>query len=144
MNTQENRQFPRIPHMSSRHIVHFDAKKAVKKDIILTENLSASGIKFTTNCDLKKGHYFLIDLHDQLMQEFQSLFADKHSWIKSGDYYLMQVVWSQEIEKNQDVFEIGAAFVQKDQCKMAEIETLTKLMSAQVIEELAPQIAATH
>lgn len=133
--TPENRRFPRIPHVTSRQIVHLD-QDGPKKNFILTENLSASGIKFTTHNHLEEGLYFLIYLNDQLMKEIRSLYEKKQSWVKAGDYYLAKVVWVTEIRKDQSVFEIGAAFVKKDNCRTGEIETLTDLMNISMMDNL--------
>lgn len=135
MATPENRRFPRIPHATSRQIVHLD-QNGPRKNFILTENLSASGIKFTTHNPLEEGQLFLIYLNDQLMKEIRSLYEKKQNWIKAGDYYLAKVVWAQDIKKEPGVFDIGATFVQKDNCRSNEIETLTDLMNISMMDNL--------
>lgn len=135
MVAPENRRFPRIPHVTSRQIVHLD-QSGPKKNFILTENLSASGIKFTTHNILEEGQYFLIYLNDQLMKEIRSLYEKKQSWVKAGDYYLAKVIWISKIRKDENVFEIGAAFVKKDNCRSDEIETLTDLMNISMMDNL--------
>lgn len=135
MSGPENRRFPRIPHVISRQIVHLDQSGA-RKNYILTENLSASGIKFTTNHNLEQGQLFLIYLNDQLMKEIRSLYEKKQNWVKAGDYYLAKVVWANDAKKEQAVFEVGAAFVQRDSCKSDEIQTLTELMNVSMMDSL--------
>ena len=138
MVASENRRFPRIPHVISRQIVHLD-QNGPKKNLILTENLSASGIKFTTQNQLLQGQYFLIYLNDQLMKEIRSLYERKQSWVKAGDYYLAKVVWIQDVNKGEGVFEVGAAFVKKDTCRTEEIETLTELMNISMMDHLTKE-----
>ena len=138
MVASENRRFPRIPHVISRQIVHLD-QSGPKKNLILTENLSASGIKFTTQNQLLQGQYFLIYLNDQLMKEIRSLYERKQSWVKAGDYYLAKVVWIQDVNKGESVFEVGAAFVKKDTCRTEEIETLTELMNISMMDHLTKE-----
>src|SRR3989338_3368681 len=107
MMTSDNRRFPRIPHVSSRQIVHIDDAQNPHKNLILTENLSASGIKFTTNSRLELGQFFLIYLNDLLMRDINSLYGHKKSWLKAGDYYLTKVVWAKEVDVSEPVYEIG-------------------------------------
>lgn len=136
MKSSENRRFPRIPHVSSRQIVHVDDAQNPHKNLILTENLSASGVKFTTNSRLCLGQFFLIYLNDQLMREIDSLYGHKKSWLKAGDYYLTKVVWVRELDPTNSVYEIGAAFIEKDDCREAELATFTELMNVKTLQEL--------
>jgi hypothetical protein len=136
MTSSDNRRFPRIPHVSSRQIVHVDDAQNPHKNLILTENLSASGVKFTTNSKLALAQFFLIYLNDQLMREIDSLYSHKKSWLKAGDYYLTKVVWVKEIDPAASIYEIGAAFIEKDECREEELATFTELMNVRTLQDL--------
>lgn len=141
MNTSENRRFPRVPHVSSRQIIHVDPAQNPRRNLILTENLSASGIKFTTNNRLENSQFFLIYLNDLLMHEINSLSEQRSRWVRAGDYYLMRVVWIKEIDVQAGVCEIGASFIEKEYCREEELATFTELMNINVLEKL-PQARA--
>lgn len=136
MTTLDNRRFPRIPHVSPRQIVHVDGGQNPHKNLILTENLSASGIKFTANSKLAVGQYFLIFLNGELMRDVDSLYAHKKAWIKSGDYYLTRVVWAKELDDTDSLFEIGAAFIEKDVAREEDLATFTELLNVNALERL--------
>lgn len=140
MSSSENRKYPRIPHVSSRQIIHLDPLQTPHRNLILTENLSASGIKFTTNCRLDSPQYFLIYLNDQLMHEINSLYRDRARWVKAGDYYLTKVVWAKEIKETEGLFEIGAAFIEKEGCRAEDLATFTELMNVSMLEKLPQRL----
>jgi hypothetical protein len=136
MSSAENRRFPRIPHVTSRQIIHVDMLQNPQRTLILTENLSASGIKFTTNCKLSVSQFFLLYLNDQLMREIHDVYQDKKRWLKAGDYYLTKVVWVKEIDKEAGIFEIGASFLEKECCREEDLATFTELMNINILEKL--------
>lgn len=132
----ENRKFPRIPHVTSRQILSFDGGNNTKENLVLTQNLSASGIKFTTNGVLESEQCFLICLNDHLMQQIRTLFEEHEDFLRAGDYYLTKVVWVNEVKKNQGIYEVGASFLRKTECGPKDVDTLTELMNAQMLKEL--------
>ena len=140
MGSSDNRRFPRLPHVGSKQIVHVDAGQNAQNNFILTENLSASGIKFTTNSVLKDAQFFLIYLNDQLMRDLSGLYEHKKTWVSAGEYYLAKVVWAKEIDTG--IFEIGASFVEKSGCREEELATLTELMNITALEKLPGRLHA--
>lgn len=140
MSQSENRRFPRIDHVSSKQIIHVDSLQNPQKNLILTENLSASGIKFTTNTSLQVGLFFLIYLNDQLMHEIRKKFQDQTHWIRAGDYYLTKVVRLKTLDEKENMFEVGAAFIEKDGCCMEDLEIFTELMNISMLHKLPASI----
>lgn len=140
MSLSDNRRYPRIPHVSSRQIIHLDLLQTPHRNLILTEDLSASGVKFTTNNRLDLSQYFLIYLNDQLMHEINSLYRERAHWVRAGDYYLTKVVWAKEIGDTDGFYEVGAAFVEKEGCRVEDIATFTELMNVSMLEKLPQRL----
>lgn len=135
MGTAENRRFPRIDHVSPRQIVRVDDSENPQKNFVITENLSGSGIKFTTNSALKSSSYFLVYLNDALLSDIGQ---NSENLLKSGDYYLCKVVWSNEIRSN--AYEVGAAFLEKKSCQSQDIDTFTELVNITMLD-LLPELS---
>lgn len=131
MNHEENRRFPRIPHVTSRQIVRLDSSQNPQRNIIFTKNLSACGIKFSTNENLNTASYFLIYLNDIVLKE---LHQNGENLLKSGNFFLAQVVWSRQVEKFH--YEIGASFLEKQTCQSQEFETFTELVNVSMLDSL--------
>lgn len=136
MTQKENRRYPRISHVTSRQIVRLDNSQTPQKNIILTQDLSACGIKFTTNEKLAPASYFLIYLNNLVLNEINK---NHQSFLKSGDYFLAKVVWSKLLEDQS--YEIGAAFLEKNSCKAREIDTFTELVNISMLD-LLPEMPA--
>lgn len=131
MGTPDNRKFPRISHVESRQIIRLDDSQTPKKNLILTENLSASGMKFSTNQHLENGTLFLIYLNDILIDDMA---INKNNLLKSGDYYLCQVVRCKALPQN--CYEIGAAFFDRQSARSSDMETFTELVNISMLESL--------
>ncbi|OVE81842.1 hypothetical protein BVY03_02570 [bacterium K02(2017)] len=134
MSNAENRRFPRLDHVSSRQIIRLDQTQTPHRNIVLTQNLSACGIRFTTHDNLEKNTYFLIYLNEQ---NLESIHNSNQNFLRSGDYLLAKVVWN---KTNPDkTFKIGAAFLEKEKAKSNEIETFTELVNISMLD-LLPDI----
>lgn len=133
MTTIENRRYPRIHHVSSREIVHLDQEQNPKRHVILTENFSASGVRFTTNEKLTPSQFLLIYFNDQLMREINH---NQSQWLRSGDYYLTRVVWVKTSSFDTQTFEVGVEFIEKQACGVEDLETFTELMNVTMLESV--------
>lgn len=71
------------------------------------------------------------------MEQIRTLFEEHEDFLRAGDYYLTKVVWVNEVKKNQGIFEVGASFVRKKNCGPNDIDILTELMNAQMLQKLA-------
>lgn len=131
----ENRRFPRIHHVSSRQIIRVDDTQTPQQNIVLTENLSSCGIKFTTNSKIESPSYFLIYLNDLLLRDIK---INSANLLKSGDYYLARVVWCQKVRG--PFHKIGAAFLERQNCQEQEIETFTELVNISMLDLLPEAI----
>ncbi len=136
MNDADKRRFPRIHHVSSRELIHIDDAQTPEKHVVLTENLSACGIKFTTNAPLVMDAAFLIYLNDVLVADMD---MNAKNLLKSGDYYLARVVWAKQMQN--DFTEIGAAFLEKKNCASEDIDTFTELVNVSMLDLLGDQIS---
>lgn len=142
MTSRDNRRFPRIPHVTSRQIIHLDDGQNPRRHLILTENLSASGIKFTTNNLVHPAQYFLIYLNDAVMHELRALDRASARWVRAGDHYLTRVVWVLEIPATPGIFDVGAAFIERESLREDMLATFTELLNLSVLEKLPAGIAA--
>lgn len=131
MSDADKRKFPRIDHVTSRQIIRLDDGQNPQKNIILTENVSGCGLKFTTNEELKPGSLFLIYLNDLLLQDIDK---NKNEMIRSGDYYLCQVVWRNSIKSN--FYEVGSCFFEKELALSKEMDTFTELVNISMLDSL--------
>ncbi|MBF0107465.1 MAG: hypothetical protein HQM16_19325 [Deltaproteobacteria bacterium] len=127
----ENRRYPRISHVTSRQIVRLDGSQTPQKNIILTQNLSACGIKFTTNEFITPASHFLIYLNNVVVND---VIKDTRTFLKSGDYFLAKVAWCKELKR--DYYEIGASFLEKNSCKARDIDTFTELVNISMLDLL--------
>ena len=134
MSTIENRRYPRIHHVSSREMIHLDGEQNPKRNLILTENFSASGVRFTTNEVLQPSQFLLIYLNDQLMREINQ---NNSHWLRSGDYYLTRVVWAKNSSFDAQTFEIGVEFIEKNACDAQDLESFTELMNVRMLESVS-------
>lgn len=131
MSGKENRRFPRISHVESRQIIRLDESQTPQKNLILTENLSASGLKFTSNQNLTSGTLFLIYLNDVLIHDMH---LNKNNLIKSGDYYLCKVVRTRTLKDG--LYEIGSAFFDRKAAHSEDMETFTELVNISMLDSL--------
>ncbi len=134
MSSAENRRYPRIHHVSSREIVHLDHDQNPKRHLILTENFSASGVRFSTGEALQPRQHLLIYLNDQLVRDINK---DHSEWIRSGDYYLTRVVWVQPDPASPQTFEVGVEFIEKKSCASVDLEIFTELLNVRMLEKVA-------
>lgn len=135
MNPADKRRFPRIHHVSSRQIIRIDDSQTPQQNIVLTENLSGCGIKFTTNSKIESTSYFLIYLNDLLLKDVE---INSANLLKSGDYYLARVVWCKNLRGLYR--EIGANFLEKKNCESQDIDTLTELVNISMLDLLPESI----
>lgn len=133
MTTAEKRRYPRIHHVSSREMIHLDQNQNPKKNLILTENFSASGVRFTTNEPLKPAQFLLIYLNDQLMREINQ---NNAVWVRSGDYYLTRVVWVRPAKTQEKNFDVGVEFIEKNKCDAKDLEIFTELMNIRMLDHV--------
>ena len=135
MEQTDNRKYPRIPQFFSKSILHLDESQVAKENVILIENISANGIKFTSNQNLPNHQIFLLSLDEQVEAELQKLYPD-HAWVSSGENILAKIVWTDEIQKDQGVYSYGATFVDKKDCHIEDLETFTHLVNQQMFLRL--------
>lgn len=134
----EHRRFPRIQRISTPQIVRFNDAKAPKQNHVMTRDVSAAGVKFSTTEKLLPASYFLAHLDDDVARTASRANA---VCVRSGDYYLTRVVW---IKKALDsgLYEVGARFVEKTECGLEHMELFTQLLNVCMIERLPlPSIA---
>lgn len=131
MDSVDQRKFPRIRHITSRHIVTIDPLQTPKKNIVLTKNLSACGIRFTTNEPIPSSTYFLICLNAPMLTDLNQ---NKQNLLQCGDFYLSCVIWSQPIKSN--LYDVGARFVEKRPVNSHELETFTELVNINMLDQL--------
>lgn len=139
MSTAEKRRYPRIHHVSSREMIHLDQNQNPKRNLILTENFSASGVRFTTNESLNPTQFLLIYLNDQLMREINQ---NNATWVKSGDYYLTRVVWVRPARSHENSFDVGVEFIEKQKCNLQDLETFTELMNIRMLDNVSTSDSA--
>ncbi len=137
-DNKDNRRYPRIDHITSRQITRLDESQTPQRNYILTQNMSACGIKFTTNEKLEPATHFLIYLNDQMLQSMNN---DSQNWFKLGDYYLSKVIWTQEIRPG--FYEVGAGFLEKNSCSEGDIDTFTELVNLDMLQSL-PDVRYSH
>lgn len=128
----DKRRYPRISNVSAQQIFRLDLAQNPVKNLVLTENLSACGIKFVSQEVLPPATYFLIYLNDAVLAEIKQ--SGTH-WIRSGDQYLAKVIWSKQ-QGDATSFEIGACFLEKSTGDVDEIQTLTELINLSTLENL--------
>jgi len=134
MSNKDNRRYPRIHHVSSREMIHLDQEQNPKRHLVLTQNFSASGVRFATNENLQLGQFLLIYLNDQLIRDINK----NHSqWLQSGDYYLTRTVWVRPSENSPQTFDVGVEFIEKQKCNPQDLETFTELMNVRMLEHVA-------
>lgn len=126
----EQRRFPRIDRITPEQILRLSSDQSPKQNTILTRNVSASGVCFTTGDNLVPGTFFLIYLNPQSLPEIG---GHPETWVRSGDYYLARVVRAKRL---QDDFEIGATFVNKAVCQVDELLHFTELMNARMLSAM--------
>jgi hypothetical protein len=137
-NAADKRRFPRIDHVASEQIVRLVSDQTPRLNFILTQNFSASGIKFTTAEELLPGTDFLLYLNPALVPELGGASA---KWVHAGDHYLTRVVWVKRLatpgnQATTPLFEVGAAFVEQSTCRIDEIHHLTELLNVSMLERL--------
>lgn len=129
--TFKERRFPRIAHVSSRQIIRLDDAQITQQNLVMTKNLSPVGVCFATSTELTPGSTFLIYLNNV---EVEHVCSDTSRLIKAGDHYLARVVWAKPVENN--CFEIGASFFEREKSSLQEVELLTELVNASALEEM--------
>ncbi|MCP5464086.1 MAG: hypothetical protein H7A33_03580 [Deltaproteobacteria bacterium] len=117
--------------MSSKQVIRLDDREIPHNNLVLTENYSARGVKFTTNAELKSGSFFMIYLNDQIFREAKDL---RKSLLRSGDHYLSRVVWTQKIKN--DFYQVGAEFLEKKDCSANTLHVFTELMNVAILQNL--------
>ena len=128
----DKRRYPRVNNVFPRQVFRLDPAQNPVKNLVLTENLSACGIKFVSQESMTPATYFLIYLNDAVLAEIKQSGAN---WIRSGDQYLAKVIWSKAQEQSQ-AFEVGACFLEKSGGDVSEIQTLTELINLSTLESL--------
>ena len=130
--THDKRRFPRVHNVSTRQIFRLDSSQNPVKNLILTENLSACGMKFVSQENLTNTTYFLIYLNDAILADIKQ---NPAQLVRSGHQYLAKVVWSKPQSDGQS-FEIGACFMEKSAGDVSKIQTLTELINLSTLENL--------
>lgn len=128
----DKRRYPRVHNVSAQQIFRLDPAQNPVKNLVLTENLSACGIKFVSQEVLSPATYFLIYLNDAVLAEIKQ--KSTH-WIRSGEQYLAKVIWSKK-QGDAASFEVGACFLEKSTGDVDEIQTLTELINLSTLENL--------
>lgn len=128
----DKRRYPRVNNVSAQQIFRLDSAQNPIKNLVLTENLSACGMKFVSQVSLPPATYFLIYLNDAVLNEIKE---NGSHWIRSGDQYLAKVIWSKK-QNDATSFEVGACFLEKSTGDVDEIQTLTELINLSTLENL--------
>lgn len=126
----EQRHFPRIDCITPEQILRLSSDQSPRQNLILTRNVSASGVCFTTGENLLPGTSFLIYLNPMSLPEIG---GHPETWVRAGDYYLARVVRAKRLQAD---FEIGAAFVNKTVCQADELLHFTELMNAKMLQSM--------
>lgn len=128
----ENRKFPRIPHVSSRQIIKLGQTKSdPQKGLVVTNNVSGCGIKFSTSNIFQNNELFLIYLNDVMAKDLQT---NGKSLLKSGDYYMAKVVWIQNLPNGNQ--EVGAEFLTKKEGDAQNMQTFTELLNVSMLDSI--------
>ena len=128
----DKRRYPRVSNVFTQQIFRLDPAQNPVKNLVLTENLSACGIKFVSQENMAPATYFLIYLNDAVLTAIQQ---NGSHWVRSGDQYLAKVIWSKK-QNQTPSFEIGACFLEKSTGDVDEIQTLTELINLSTLENL--------
>lgn len=129
----ENRKFPRIPHVSSRQIIKLgQTKNEPQKSLVVTNNVSGCGVKFSTSNTFQNNELFLIYLNDLTAKDLQT---NGKTLLKSGDYYMAQVVWIQNLPDGNQ--EVGAEFLTKKDGDADRMQTFTELLNMSMLDSLS-------
>ncbi len=128
------RRFPRIDHVSSRQIILLNSQNGTSCNAIMTQNLSARGVKFTSDTPLTMGQAFLIYLNPVLID---SLKIDKQLLIRSGDYYFCHVMWTKPTAHG---IEVGAQFIESQKVSPSDIHHFVTLLNS-TLQDTSDQLA---
>jgi len=134
--SKDNRRYPRIDHVTSQQIIRLDEAQTPHKNYIITKNMSACGIRFTTHEELTSCAHFMIYLNDHLVK---SITANTKNWFRLGCYYLARVAWTRELKTG--LYEVGASFLERESCNHEQLETFTELVNLDMLDMLP---AVTH
>lgn len=132
LDAANKRRFPRIDYVASEQIIRISSDQTPRQNVILTQNVSASGIKFTTAEEFLPNSDFLLYLNPQLIPE---LGHDATQWVRAGDHYLARVVWVKRID-GKSLYEVGATFADKSTCRADAIQKLTELLNVSMLQRL--------
>ena len=91
---------------------------------VMTQNLSGSGIKFTTDIPLIENQSFLIYLNPILVDHLK---LNPAILIRSGDYFFCKIVWKKPIKSG---CEFGAKFIQSNELNDLELDHFVTLLNA--------------
>jgi hypothetical protein len=127
----DHRRFPRIERVSTRQIVRFTAAETPQKSHVMTRDVSAAGVKFSTTEVLSPASFFLAWLNDEVAR---AAAGSNGACVRSGDYYLTRVVWTQK--RDSGLYEVGARFVEKAECGLEHMELFTQLLNVCMMERL--------
>jgi len=132
---EEKRRHPRFPIMTTEQIIRLTENQTPRKNIIVTENISTSGMKFTINNPLKTTSYFLVNLNDINLDKTEH---NKDIWLNSGGFYLTKVMWANSLK--DDFYQVGARFLEKKKCNSTDLDYFTELVNIKMLDILPESI----
>jgi hypothetical protein len=134
----DHRKSERVHHVRPQKVIRFSAYDfSPRSHVIVSADLSATGIRFTTKEPFQKDELCLLSLSDEKLKQLQAGFENKdQGWIHSGDCYLSQVVWTSD--KNEGgACNVGARFLNLKDSSPDILEAFQKFMNHQMMTDLS-------
>lgn len=129
----ENRLFPRIEWRSQQQAILLNEKSRLLKNLVLSQDISAAGIRFRSAHSFEGNPLFLIRFENNVAE----LRGNQARVLKSGDFYLAKAVWHHEsTTKDDPFFEVGCCFVPQNQGSLEIVDQFTKLINRVVLEQI--------
>lgn len=129
----EQRTHVREEYRSQQQLLSLNEKNRLIKSLVLSRNISASGMRFRSAQPLHKGDIFLIRLDHQL----EALEKNTADVIKMGDFFMTCAVWSRVSEiQNDPFFEVGCRFLKRREAQWHRIDQLTNIINRLTLEQL--------
>lgn len=128
----EKRRHPRIEICSQQKIISLSPEDELKKDIVLSKNLSASGVCVRSPNIYKEGSLFLVHMDDSILEDIKN---NRAHVMKSGGYLLAKSVWNTLSPISSDPFyHIGCAFVELAEKDSDKVNLFLQLVNRSILE----------
>lgn len=130
----EKRRFDRVSLRTQPYVLDGNLECGFAKDLVISKNVSASGLCFRSSKGYQQGQRFLVYLHDDVLHDLQ---LNRARVIKSGNYFLAQSIWCHPSPSQADpFFEVGCSFVKLTDGSFAVINHFTSLVNYYVAQQM--------